>query len=229
MLKTLRQIASVGIVSEPPPQADDSLAPSRRPAGSHSCRARPGAVHPPHRRGLLQRLRARDPRPQQPALQPRRAWASGSSRAPGTPTCCWSPARSRNTWRWRCAERMTPRRIPSSWSPSVTAAAPAASSARATRAAGASRTSSRSTSPCRAARRARPESSRAFWRPSHAHRARKASRRPARTILRCPLDKTDVSSSPCFAPSNWASALQWCRSQAGPGCVPPARLWRLPP
>jgi hypothetical protein len=32
-----------------------------------------------------------------------RAWASALSPARATPTCCWSPARCRATWRWHCA------------------------------------------------------------------------------------------------------------------------------
>ena len=61
MLKTLRQIASIGIVSEPPPAADECLRLREALQTRDSCRARARAVHSPRRRRFLQRLRARDP------------------------------------------------------------------------------------------------------------------------------------------------------------------------
>ena len=134
MWKIIRQIARTGIRSEAPP-ASCRLAAGRG-------RAHPARACSPSSAGRWRSARSTPDRATAASWRSTRSTtrtttsrASGSASSParGTPTCCSSPARSRATWssRW-CAP--TTRRRPPSWSSrSATAAATAASSARATR------------------------------------------------------------------------------------------------
>ena len=72
MLRTLRQICSVGIVTEPMPARRRIPQGPRRAASAGPRRARPRALHTSRRRRLLQWLRARDPRHRESRLQHRR-------------------------------------------------------------------------------------------------------------------------------------------------------------
>ena len=121
-----------------PPAPDEALRVARAAAEARVLTLlRRRARDPARRRGLVQRLRARDPRARTTPTTTSKGWASSSSRARAMPTCCSSPGRCRATWKSRCGAPTRRRPTPSSWSRSATAAAPAGSSARATRAAGA--------------------------------------------------------------------------------------------
>ena len=71
MLHILKQIAITGIKSEPPPAPAEEQGRRRAAAGRHPAHTGSRAGHTPCGRRLLQRLRARDPRPRQPVLQHR--------------------------------------------------------------------------------------------------------------------------------------------------------------
>ena len=90
MHKILLKIAQVGIVHRAAARARRGAARRRRTAERRGAAApRPRARHPPRRRRLVQRLRARDPRASTTPTTTSRAWASSSSPARATPTCCW--------------------------------------------------------------------------------------------------------------------------------------------
>ena len=137
---SIRQIARTGIRSEAPPRRRRAAGRGRADPARAARHPRPGAGDPPGRRRLVQRLRAGDPRARQPLLQPR---------GPGHPFVA-SPRHadlllvtgpvSRHMELALRAHLRGDARPPSWSSRSATAAATAASSARATPAAAASRT-----------------------------------------------------------------------------------------
>ena len=72
MLHILRQIAKTGIKTEPAPPPAEDIGVVARLQEADRAHARARADDSPGRRGLVQRLRARDPRARQSVLQHRR-------------------------------------------------------------------------------------------------------------------------------------------------------------
>ena len=119
----LRQIAAIGIKTEPAPQPDEALrvvaqrlqargAASASGARSRSATSTPARATAASSRSTRSTIRTTTSK----------GSASASSRARGTPTCCSSPARCRGTWRSRCSAPTTRRPSPSSSSRSAIAA-----------------------------------------------------------------------------------------------------------
>ena len=127
--------------SAPPQRRRGAARRSRSGCTTRSCSLLGRALaDPPRRCRLLQRLRAGDPRAQQPLLQPRGAGHQVRRQpAPRRHAAGHRPGVAQHGSRAASAPT-TPRPSPSWWSRSATAAAPAGSSARATPAAAGSPT-----------------------------------------------------------------------------------------
>ena len=131
-----------------PPVADERCWSSWRQTLDRAARRtpRPQSLDPRGGCRILQWLRARDPCAEQRFLRPRALRACVSLPRRATPTCSWSPGRSRATCARRSSARIAQRPIRSGSLPSAIARSTAGSSPAAMRASAACRQSSPSTS-----------------------------------------------------------------------------------
>ena len=92
-MQLFAKIRRTGIVTEPiSGEGADAVTIAREIDRRAQCTVRPRACDPPGRRRLVQRLRARDHRPDRSRLRHGTVPDSISSPRPAMPTCCWSPA-----------------------------------------------------------------------------------------------------------------------------------------